>query len=122
MTVGATLEWLSEQLEILGPLRIKRMFGGAGLFASDVMFALEIDGAAYFKVDNATRPDFEAAGSEPFIYRTKVRTVATSYWRVPDHLLDEPDELVEWGGRALAAARREAAAKPAKRRKKKPEE
>jgi DNA transformation protein len=29
-----------------------------------------------------------------------------SYWRAPERLYDEPDEMIAWAGKALAAAQR----------------
>jgi DNA transformation protein len=63
-------------------------------------------GVLYFKADGDGAARFSAEGCAPFDYATKSgkRTI-TSYWRVPDRLLDEPDELAEWARVALSAAR-----------------
>lgn len=100
-----------------GPVRVKRMFGGAGIYADGLMFALMTGGVLYLKAMEAQHPLFEAEGSEPFTYTAKGRTVVLPYWRLPERLFDDPDELVLWSRRALAAAReRKAAVKPRKRR------
>jgi DNA transformation protein len=89
------------------------MFGGAGIFRDGVMFALIVDDTLYFKADDSNRRDFEAEGLAPFSYETKNgRNTIMSYWRCPDRLFDDPDEMAAWAGKALAAARK-AAAKPA---------
>jgi DNA transformation protein len=107
-------EILQETWQPLGALRIKRMFGGAGVFIGDTMIALIADDALYVKGDRDTQAAYEAAGSSPFTYtRSGAEPVIMSYWRAPDRLLDDPDELRAWGERALAAAERAA-------RKKKP--
>ena len=49
-------EWVREHFEGLGPLEIKRMFGGAGVYASGVMFALLDDGVVWLKADQALAP------------------------------------------------------------------
>ena len=67
----------------LGPVRTRRMFGGQGIYAGELMFALEIDGELYLKVDDGILPAFEAAGSRPFTYEKRGRTAQTSYWRLP---------------------------------------
>jgi hypothetical protein len=36
----------------------------------------------------------------------------TSYWRLPNRLYDDADELAQWARQALAAARQGAAVKP----------
>jgi DNA transformation protein len=106
---------LQEQLEPLGRITSKRMFSGAGLYCDGVIFALILRGALYFKVDDVDRAAYEAEGLVPFSYEAKGRTVEIgSYWRVPERLFDEPDEMVEWARAALAAGRRAAAGKAGK--------
>ena len=55
----------------LGPVTARRMFGGFGIYLDGVMFALIADDILYLKVDDRTRPDYEAAGSAPFRPRQK---------------------------------------------------
>lgn len=99
--------WASEELAPLGPIRIKAMFGGFGLYAGGLFFAIIVDDQLYLKTDQETRPRFEAAGSEPFRYgRRNGKTIALSYFAVPDSALDDARELLEWARLALAAAGR----------------
>jgi DNA transformation protein len=105
-------EHLRELFSSFGAVRVRRMFGGAGLYAYDVMFALTFDGQIYLKADASTAPAFEREKSAPFAYTTKTgKRAVMSYWRLPDRLYDDPDELAQWAKQALAAARREAARK-----------
>jgi DNA transformation protein len=98
--------FVSELLEPLGPLTSGRFFGGHAFKSDGVQFAMIMGSTLYFCVDDATRPDFEAAGSEPFRYSTRKREVTVGrYYTAPEFLLDEPDELVAWARRALEAAR-----------------
>ena len=81
------------------------------------MFGLIADDVLYFKADAETRPGFEAAGSEPFAFEnSKGRKISTSYWRVPDRLMDGGEELMAWAQKALSAARATRRAPPARRR------
>jgi len=48
----------------------------------------------------------EAESSPPLNYHKKGSVIDLSFWRVPERLFDEPDELVIWARAALAAARR----------------
>ena len=105
---------IQDLFEEVGPVRCRRMFGGLGIYAGDVMFALEAGGELYLKADDGTRGAFEAAGSRPFAYEKDGRRVAMSYWRLPDGALDDPAEAARWARLALDAARR--AAKPGRRR------
>ena len=92
-----------------GPVAVRRMFGGAGIFADGLMIGILDEGVVYLKADEITRPDFEREGLGPFTYATRhgERALA-SYWRMPERLYDEPDELVRWAAAALACARRSA--------------
>jgi len=96
---------LEELLAPLGPVAIKRMFGGYGVFLDGLMFGLVTGGQLYFKTSEAGRPIFEAEGLGPFTYTKKGGpAVLTSYWQAPERLLDEPDELVDWARVAHRAA------------------
>jgi len=91
---------------------VRRMFGGAGIYADGVMFGLIADDTLYLKADEKTKRDFEAEGLGPFVYEGGGRTIAMSYWRIPERLLDDPDEMAAWARTALGVAQRAAAAKP----------
>jgi DNA transformation protein and related proteins len=105
---------ISDLFSALGPVRIRRMFGGQGIYRDELMFALEADGELYLKADAETAGLFERAGSSPFTYRKDGKAATMSYWRLPDTALDDPDEAARWGRLALEAARRSAAAKKPK--------
>jgi DNA transformation protein len=103
-------EFLREQLAPIGPVGLRRMFGKTGVFCGDVMFGMVTDNTLYFRVDELSRETFqEAASSPPLNYAKKGVLIDLSFWRVPERLFDEPDELVVWARAALAAARRVAA-------------
>jgi DNA transformation protein and related proteins len=94
-----------------GPVTMKRMFGGAGLWSEGSMFGLVFDGAIFLKVDETSIPDFEREGSRPFVYTRakspgRVGRASLSYWRLPERLYDDPEELAVWAARALAIAER----------------
>jgi DNA transformation protein len=100
---------IRELFAAFGPVTVRRMFGGAGIFADGVMFALVADETIYLKADDRTVPDFEREKSAPFSYGARAgRRVVMSYWRLPDRLYDDPDELAAWARSALAAAHRAA--------------
>jgi len=100
-------EFLREQLAPLGHLSMRRMFGKTGLFCDGVMIGMVADNTLYFRVDDGNRAAFaEAKAFPPLNYRNQGRMIDLSFWRVPERLFDEPDELVIWARAALAAARR----------------
>lgn len=90
----------------LGPVLYRRMFGGAGLFVDGRMFAILDGETLYLKADDTTRAAFEAAGFAPFVYSAKTRTITLPYHRMPDEILDDPDDLLGWARKAVAAAMR----------------
>jgi len=105
-------EWVREHFDGLGRLDIKRMFGGAGVYASGVMFALLDDGVVWLKADEALAQAFREAGCRQFTYPTKDgRTMAMGYWTLPEAALDDPDEAVAWARRSLDVAVRKASVK-----------
>ena len=95
-----------------GPVDVRRMFGGAGVFVEGRMIALVSREMIYLKADAETIPDFEQEGLSAFSYSTKNgEHKLTSYWRMPDRLYDDPEELAQWARRAHAVAVRAAARK-----------
>jgi DNA transformation protein and related proteins len=111
MVASATFaEFLREQLAPLGRITVRRMFGKTGVFCDGVMFGMVTENTLYFRVDDQNRVTFkEAEAFPPLNYQKKGSTIDLSFWRVPERLFDEPDELVTWAQAALAAARRVAA-------------
>jgi DNA transformation protein len=88
------------------------MFSGAGLFRGDLMFALVSGDALYFKVSEASRPAYLAAGARVFTYsRLGAQAALTSYYEVPPDILDDPDALADWARQAWVAAQSNAKAK-----------
>jgi DNA transformation protein and related proteins len=100
----------------LGEVRIRRMFGGQGVFSDDLMFALEAGGELFLKADAETAGAFAAAGSRQFVYTKDGRPTPMSYWRLPDSAVDDPDEAARWGRLAVDAARRSASPRRKKAR------
>jgi len=103
-------EFLREQLAPLGPLALRRMFGKTGVFCDGVMLGMVRDNTLYFRVDDDNKAFFkEAEAFPPLDYQKKGGSIDLAFWRAPERLFDEPDELVEWAKQALAAAHRVAA-------------
>jgi DNA transformation protein len=112
------LDFLKDQLRGLGPITARRMFSGAGIYCDGIIFALLLRDTLHFKVDDANRAAYEAEGMQPFTYQARGKVVRMeAYWRVPERLLDDPDEMLIWARDALAAGRRAAAGKKKPKRK-----
>jgi DNA transformation protein and related proteins len=98
---------IRELFSVFGPVEVRRLFGGAGIFADGTMFALVHDGVIFLKVDEESAPAFEREHLEAFSYSRKgERASLMSYRRMPDRLYDDPDDLATWARAALAAAHR----------------
>jgi len=105
-------DWVHEHFAALGPLEIKRMFGGAGVYSRGLIFALLDDGVVWLKGDETNMAALEAAGSRPFTYPGKDGAVMTlGYWSLPETAVDDADEAVDWARGAIDVALRKAAAK-----------
>ena len=106
---AADLAFAEDLFSGLGQVQARRMFGGAGLYAGGVMFALIDEGRIYLKTDAALQADLAAAGAVSWIYAERRGPkagvpVETSDWSLPEPALDDPDEACAWARRALAVA------------------
>lgn len=91
------------------------MFGGTGIYAGDLFFALIAKDTVYFKVDDTTRPAFEARGLGPFRpYGPKGE--AMQYYEVPEDLLEDPEALAPWIIAAVGVATQKRKARSRRRR------
>ena len=104
------VEFLRDQLAPLGRIAVRRMFGKSGVFCDGLMLGMVTEDTLYFRVDEQNRAAFKEAESYPPLnYKKQGSTIDLAFWRAPERLLDEPDELVAWARKALEAATRVAA-------------
>jgi DNA transformation protein and related proteins len=103
------------QLEELGNVTTRSMFGGVGLYRGDLFFGIIARDVLYLKADNETRREFEAIGARPFKPYAH-RSGTMKYYSVPVSILESPTELTIWARKAVAAAVR-AAPGPRERRR-----
>ena len=99
-------EFLREQLAPVGRVTMRRMFGKTGVFCDGLMLGMVTDDTLYSGSMTRTGRPSRKKSSPPLNYEKKGATIDLSFWRVPERLFDEPDELVTWARAALAAARR----------------
>lgn len=99
---------IEEIFEPLGPVSVRRMFGGKGIYHRGLIIALEFsDEEILLKADSVSAPEFQGAGSRQWTYEGKKgKPVAMPYWTVPDEALDDPDIMVKWLRLAYEAAMR----------------
>jgi DNA transformation protein len=92
-----------DQLEDLGDILPRAMFGGVGLYRQGLFFGIIAGDVLYFKVDDDNRRDFERKGSRPFKPYAD-RSGSKTYYAVPAEVLESPPELALWARKALRAA------------------
>lgn len=115
-------DFVRELFAGLGPVQVRRMFGGAGVYADGVMFALLANDAIYIKVDDSLKAALQQEGCAPFVWAPKSgprqgEAVDMGYWSLPEAALDDQDVAAMWGAKALAVAVARKSAKPAAKRK-----
>src|SRR6266853_314187 len=90
MPVSASFRtFVIEQLSRVVPrVWARSMFGGVGIYAGTVFFALIADDTLYFKVNDSNRADFVSRGMGPFRpYGGERETM--QYYEVPHELLED---------------------------------
>lgn len=102
------LAYVVEQLEGLGAVQSRRMFGGAGLYCDGLFFAIVADDVLYFKVDDSNRADYEAEGMGPFQPFADKKAVM-QYYEVPIDVLENRETLRDWAAKALRVAEKKRA-------------
>lgn len=91
-----------EQLGRVVPITAKSMFGGVGIYAEGLFFALIAEDRLFFKVNDATRPEFERLGMEPFRPFGEDRSMG--YYEVPADVVEDPVQLAPWTRKAIEVA------------------
>ena len=110
--------YLEDLFSVLPDSHVRRMFGGVGVFRHGLMYALALeDGKICLKADDVTHDDFRAEGCTPWIYERDGRKMDMGYWQMPEHLMDDEDELRQWAEKAFQVAMRADAKKSPKQRK-----
>ena len=101
-------ERIHDLFDGLGPVSIRRMFGGKGIYHNGVIFALVLRGELMLKGDDGIAAEYEAAGCRRWTYigSRHGKEVAMPYWTAPESALDDPDEMVPWARKAYEAGLR----------------
>jgi DNA transformation protein len=106
MAAALDSDHIRDLFSAFGPVSVRRMFGGAGIYADGVMFALLADGVIYLKAGESNAADFDREKCPAFTYTAKNgKRAVMSYRRMPERLYDDPEELARWARLAMIAAR-----------------
>lgn len=95
------LAYVLDQLEGLGEVTPRKMFGGAGLYSRGLFFGLIADDVLYLKVDDTNRSDYEQAGMPAF---NPFGTYSMGYYQVPPDVLEDGSKLRKWAEKAVKVA------------------
>jgi DNA transformation protein len=106
LTVSAGFKsFVLDQLEELGDVTPRSMFGGVGLYHRGVFFGILARDTVYFKVGETNRADYERARMKAFRPYPN-RSGVTKYHAVPLEVLESAPELAAWARKAIAVASR----------------
>lgn len=98
---------IEDMFAALGPVTVRRMFGGKGVYHAGRIVAIEFGDRMLLKADAASAPAFEAAGATRWTYDGRgAKPVAMPYWSIPDEAFDDPDVMARWVRLAYEAALR----------------
>ncbi|HXZ59093.1 MAG TPA: TfoX/Sxy family protein [Steroidobacteraceae bacterium] len=107
MTISADfLAYVLDQLQELGDVSARRMFGGAGLYCDEFFFALIADHTLYLRVDDSNRGDYLQRAAQPFRPYADRPHLSMSYYEAPAEVLEDARQLSEWARRSVAVAMR----------------
>ncbi len=96
------VDFVCGQLDGIPELRVKRMFGGYGLYAGSAFFSIIHQGCLYFKTDALSQRRYEEAGMAPF--RPSEKQTLRRYYQVPVDITEDADALQRWARESVAIA------------------
>lgn len=108
--------YLRDLFSELGPVTLRKMFGGQGLYHDGLIIGLVIGDELYLKTDAVSVAAFEQAGGHPFVYQGKGKPVSMSYWLPPAEAMESAQAMRPWARLAYeASVRKNSEKKPAKK-------
>ena len=115
------LEYVLEQLEGVGSVQPRRMFGGVGLYRGELFFGLIDDDTLFLKTDESNCAQYQARNMPRFMPPANRPMGPMGYHQVPADIIEDAESLVTWARQsvevALRKAKKPAGRKPAAKRK-----
>jgi DNA transformation protein len=111
------LAYILEQLEALGNLHSRRMFGAVGLYSGELFFGLIDDDTLFFKSHSTNSAEYIARKMPRFMPFPDRPEAVMAYYQVPADVIEDAESLIAWARKAVAVAlsSRAAKSKPARR-------
>ena len=98
---------IEEMFQAVGPITIKRMFGGKSIYVRGTIIAIQYQDEILLKADGSSASHFIEAGSRQWVYEGKNgKSAAMPYWSIPDDAFDDPDVMAKWVRLAFEAGLR----------------
>ena len=107
-TVGLFNAFVADQLDGLGEVEMRAMFGGHGIYLDGKFFGIAHKSRLYFRVGPATIEAYRERGMKEFNPYGKP---LTTYYEVPPEVQEERAELKRWAQAAARTIRRAAGAR-----------
>ena len=109
------VDWVTEAMEPVGAVTMRRMMGAATLYLDARIFAVVDDAEIWFKADAESNAIWDEAGCDRFTFTgSDGRAETMNYRRAPADVYDDPEAMREWAAIAIAAGQR-APKKPKKK-------
>ena len=102
---------LTDVFRLFGPISLRRMFSGYGIYHDGIMFGLISQDTLYLKADAENSADFRDQGLSQFEYVRQGKVIGLSYYQAPETVLEDANEAALWARRSFAAALRAGASK-----------
>ena len=109
---------LAEAFAALGPVTIRRIFSGKGVYVAGVIVAIEYGDELRLKADAISAPAFAAAGATQWTYDGHRGATLMPYWSIPPEAYDDPELMAHWVRLAFDAGLRADVAKPSRTKRK----
>nr|WP_294838820.1 TfoX/Sxy family protein [uncultured Methylotenera sp.] len=102
---------LTDVFRLFGPISLRRMFSGYGIYHDGIMFGLISQDTLYLKADVKNSADFKHQGLSQFEYVRQGKVIGLSYYQAPEIVLEDANEASLWARRSFEAALRANASK-----------
>lgn len=87
----------------VAPVSYRRIFHGVGLYHQGVQFAIIVHDCVYFRANEASRKLYEERAMGAF-RPANARSTQSSFYQLPNDVLDNPSELRYWMRTAVEAS------------------